>query len=153
MEDCRRVFRNISEILDCVGCDKCKLHAKLEFLGLGTALKILFTKDALTVDFLQRNELIALIVTLGKYSDAVKFITEMEAIIASKNRKELIQSIYIPTLIIHGDIDPLIKVRNAYTANKLIQSSELEIVSGMGHMLDEESYAKFQNQFISFLNK
>jgi pimeloyl-ACP methyl ester carboxylesterase len=77
----------------------------------------------------------------------------MAAIIGSKNRKELVQSINTPTIIIHGDIDPLIKVTNAYSANKLIQSSELEIVSGMGHMLDEESYAKFQNQFISFLNK
>ena len=84
MDDCRRVFRNISEILDCVGCDKCKLHAKMEFLGLGTALKILFTKDALSTDFLQRNELIALIVTLSKYSDAVKFINDMEARIAAK---------------------------------------------------------------------
>jgi len=90
---------------------------------------------------------------IARGGDDGGFLRQMAAIIGSKNRKELIQSIYIPTLIIHGDIDPLIKVRNAYTANKLIQSSELEIVSGMGHMLDEESYAKFQNQFISFLNK
>ena len=90
---------------------------------------------------------------IARGGDDGGFLRQMAAIIASKNRKELIQSIYTPTLIIHGDIDPLIKVRNAYSANKLIQSSELEIVSGMGHMLDEESYAKFQNQFISFLNK
>ena len=25
----RNVFRNISEIIDCVGCEKCKLHAKV----------------------------------------------------------------------------------------------------------------------------
>jgi pimeloyl-ACP methyl ester carboxylesterase len=90
---------------------------------------------------------------IARGGDDGGFLRQMAAIIGSKNRKELIQSIYTPTLIIHGDIDPLIKVRNAYSANKLIQSSELEIVSGMGHMLDEESYAKFQNQFISFLNK
>ncbi|ETO31797.1 hypothetical protein RFI_05322 [Reticulomyxa filosa] len=29
MDGFRRVFRNISEILDCVGCEKCKLHAKV----------------------------------------------------------------------------------------------------------------------------
>jgi pimeloyl-ACP methyl ester carboxylesterase len=81
------------------------------------------------------------------------FLRQMAAIIGSKNRKDLITSIHIPTLIIHGDIDPLIKVKNAYAANKLIKSSELEIVSGMGHLLDEESYSKFKNQFISFLSK
>ena len=90
---------------------------------------------------------------IARGGDDGGFLRQMAAIIGSKNRKDLVQSINTPTIIIHGDIDPLIKVRNAYSANKLIQSSELEIVSGMGHMLDEESYAKFQNQFISFLNK
>ena len=81
------------------------------------------------------------------------FLRQMAAIIGSQNRKELLKSINTPTLIIHGDIDPLIKVKNAYSAKKLIQSSELEIVEGMGHMLDEESYEKFKFRFIDFLNK
>lgn len=81
------------------------------------------------------------------------FLRQMAAIIGSKNRKELLKSINTKTLIIHGDIDPLIKVKNAYSAHKLIQSSHLEVVEDMGHLLDEESYAKFQNQFIEFLGK
>lgn len=81
------------------------------------------------------------------------FLRQMAAIIGSKNRKELLKSINTKTLIIHGDIDPLIKVKNAYSAHKLIQSSHLEVVENMGHLLDEESYAKFQNQFIEFLGK
>lgn len=36
-------FQNISRIMDCVGCDKCKLWGKLQVQGLGTALKILFS--------------------------------------------------------------------------------------------------------------
>ena len=35
-------FRNVSRIMDCVGCDKCRLWGKLQVSGLGTALKILF---------------------------------------------------------------------------------------------------------------
>jgi len=81
------------------------------------------------------------------------FLRQMAAIIGSKNRKELLKSINTQTLIIHGDIDPLIKVKNAYSAHKLIKSSHLEIVNDMGHLLDEESYAKFQNQLITFLHK
>ena len=81
------------------------------------------------------------------------FLRQMAAIIGSKNRKELLKSINTQTLIIHGDIDPLIKVKNAYSAHKLIQSSHLVVVEDMGHLLDEESYAKFQNQFIEFLGK
>merc|ERR1712154_81623 len=78
MDNFRNVFRNISAIIDCVGCEKCKLHAKCEVLGLGTALKILFSKDTLSVDMFERNEILALIVTLGKYSDAIQFVEDME---------------------------------------------------------------------------
>lgn len=35
-------FRNVSRIMDCVGCDKCRLWGKLQVSGFGTALKILF---------------------------------------------------------------------------------------------------------------
>ena len=81
------------------------------------------------------------------------FLRQMAAIIGSQNRKELLKSIITPTLIIHGDIDPLIKVKNAYSAKKLIQSSELEIIRGMGHLLDKESYEKFRFRLIDFLDK
>ncbi|XP_039965693.1 ero1-like protein [Bactrocera tryoni] len=37
-------FRNISRIMDCVGCDKCRLWGKLQTQGLGTALKILYSE-------------------------------------------------------------------------------------------------------------
>ncbi len=80
------------------------------------------------------------------------FLRQMAAIISSKNRKKLLKSIHAPTLIIHGDIDPLIKVRNAYAAQKIITSSDLIIVKGMGHLLDERAYKEFQPKLIKFLN-
>jgi len=81
------------------------------------------------------------------------FLRQMAAITGSKNRKELLRSINSPTLIIHGDIDPLIKVKNAISAHELITSSELQIIDGMGHLLDEEAYAKFQKSFMVFLRE
>lgn len=38
-------FRNVSAIMDCVGCDKCRLWGKLQVNGVATALKILFSFD------------------------------------------------------------------------------------------------------------
>ena len=35
----------ISAVMDCVGCEKCRLWGNLQVLGLGTALKILFSVD------------------------------------------------------------------------------------------------------------
>jgi len=60
-------------------------------LGLGTALKILFSKEVLSVDMFERNEILALIVTLGKYSDAIQFIEEMEQQIEINRLKANIQ--------------------------------------------------------------
>jgi hypothetical protein len=34
-------FRNISRIMDCVTCEKCRVWGKLQILGIGTAIKIL----------------------------------------------------------------------------------------------------------------
>ena len=42
------------------------------------------------------------------------------AILGSKNRIKKVKSITAKTLIIHGAQDPLIKVKNAYKANRLI---------------------------------
>jgi hypothetical protein len=39
----RNKFTNISRIMDCVGCTKCRLWGKIQIQGLGTAIKILFT--------------------------------------------------------------------------------------------------------------
>merc|ERR1711998_339740 len=64
-----RHFQNISRILDCVGCEKCKLWGKLQMLGLGTAIKILLHENAGEPYVLVRNEVIALINLLSKLSD------------------------------------------------------------------------------------
>jgi len=76
----RAKFRNISEIMDCVACESCKVHAKLNILGIGTALKILSSTDKREsiIRNLQRNEIIALVNTLAKYSTAVQTIRKME---------------------------------------------------------------------------
>uniref|UniRef100_A0A0A9AR25 Uncharacterized protein n=1 Tax=Arundo donax TaxID=35708 RepID=A0A0A9AR25_ARUDO len=66
--------------MDCVGCEKCRLWGKLQVLGLGTALKILFSVDGEShLDQplqLQRNEVIALFNLLNRLSESVKFVHE-----------------------------------------------------------------------------
>lgn len=71
----RAAFRNISTIMNCVGCEKCRLWGKLQFLGLGTALRILFDDK---VPELQRNEVIALFNFMYKLSTSVMWVGKME---------------------------------------------------------------------------
>ena len=67
----RAKFHNISRIMDCVGCEKCRLWGKLQFLGVGTALKVLFAEDEAGVQSLTRNEVVALVTVLHRLSMSV----------------------------------------------------------------------------------
>lgn len=71
----RKAFRNISMIMDCVGCEKCRLWGKLQFLGLGTAMRILFERE---FPPLERNDIIALFNLLYKLSTSVLAVHTME---------------------------------------------------------------------------
>jgi len=76
------VFRNITKLLDCVSCQKCKLHAKLGLLGIGTALKILLCPNEkqleLTCSSLKREEIVALFNTIGRWSEAISNIQTLQ---------------------------------------------------------------------------
>jgi len=52
-EEFKEHFRNVSRIMDCVGCDKCRLWGKVQTTGLGTALKILFELDEKALECVQ----------------------------------------------------------------------------------------------------
>ncbi|CAI9566838.1 unnamed protein product [Staurois parvus] len=80
-EEFRQHFRNISRIMDCVGCFKCRLWGKLQTQGLGTALKILFSEKQIenmaesgpSYGFhLKRQEIVALLNAFGRISTSVK---------------------------------------------------------------------------------
>ncbi|CCM01496.1 uncharacterized protein FIBRA_03550 [Fibroporia radiculosa] len=81
-------FRNVSRIMDCVGCDKCRLWGRVQTTGVATALKVLFELDEKALDpksnpnLLQRSEVVALINTLHRFSEslaAVNIFREMWA--------------------------------------------------------------------------
>lgn len=40
-----------------------------------------------------------------------------------------------PTLIIHGDADPIIPIEHDYATKNLIPQAKLTVVEGMGHLL------------------
>jgi len=75
-EDFRNRFRNVSRIMDCVGCDKCRLWGKLQTAGYGAALKVLFEFDNNSDDIpmLKRTELVALFNTLARISSSLEAI-------------------------------------------------------------------------------
>ncbi|KAH6692669.1 endoplasmic reticulum Oxidoreductin 1 [Plectosphaerella plurivora] len=74
-EDFRNRFRNVSRVMDCVGCDKCRLWGKVQTAGYGTALKVLFESDNDNeIPPLKRTELVALYNTYARISSSINAV-------------------------------------------------------------------------------
>lgn len=60
---------------------------------------------------------------------------QLLAILASGSRHKRLHEIKLPTLIVHGEDDPLIPVAAAYEQQQLIPGAKLEVLPAMGHDL------------------
>ena len=85
--------------------------------------------------------------------DDTGFGRQLNAILASQNRLDKVKSISAPTLIIHGLEDPLIKVKNAHKANKLIEGSKLIIIDDMRHLIEPPVFNQFKDDLLEHLEK
>ena len=56
-------------------------------------------------------------------------------IMASGSRTESLKTVSIPTLVVHGDKDPLVPVEGGIHTAEMIPGAKLEIQKGMGHAL------------------
>lgn len=63
------------------------------------------------------------------------FARQHAAIIVSGSRKEMLRSVTVPTMVIHGDADPLVPVECGIDIANAIPGAKLVIVKGMGHAL------------------
>ncbi|KAJ3174751.1 hypothetical protein HK101_010851 [Irineochytrium annulatum] len=89
-EEFKSHFRNISRVMDCVGCEKCRLWGKLQVTGLGTALKILFSFGENPKEFrLTRTEIVSLFNGFGRLSDSLQAINRFRKQLHLKSRFDL----------------------------------------------------------------
>ncbi len=60
-------------------------------------------------------------------------VRQLAAILASESRRERLRSVRVPTLVIHGDADPLVPVEGGMDTAQAIPGARLMIIAGMGH--------------------
>lgn len=73
---------------------------------------------------------------------------QLVAIIAGGSRKPLLSTIKAPTLVIHGEHDPLVPVAAAHHLAKHIAGARLEIIPGMGHDLPPALVGKLAKMIV-----
>ncbi len=60
---------------------------------------------------------------------------QLAAVMASGSRRDALQSVAIPTLVIHGNGDSLVPVEGGIDAANSVPGAELLVIEGMGHEL------------------
>ena len=74
----RQRSRAMLRVMDCVQCGACRIHGKVAWFGIATALRLIY--DDLAKKPLARVEVAALLTTLAKLGTAVRFAQEMESL-------------------------------------------------------------------------
>ncbi len=74
---------------------------------------------------------------------------QLAAIIGSGSRKDALKSVTVPTLVIHGDTDPLIPVEGGIDTADAISGAQLLIIKGMGHDLSPAMWPQIVAAIIS----
>ena len=79
--EARMRTRELLRIINCVQCNKCRLHGKIAVMGLSTAFQLLVgsTGEGGDITRVHRVELAALMTTLYKFSRAVEICQKMQA--------------------------------------------------------------------------
>ncbi|KAK3819749.1 MAG: endoplasmic reticulum Oxidoreductin 1-domain-containing protein [Benniella sp.] len=91
-------FRNVTRIMDCVGCEKCRLWGKIQTQGLGTALKILFSYDDASLhghkagNVLTRSEIVTLINTFNRLSESISAIERFGVMYKQRLEKDQLEA-------------------------------------------------------------
>jgi pimeloyl-ACP methyl ester carboxylesterase len=67
---------------------------------------------------------------------------QMVAILASGSRVEALRSVTAPTLVIHGNDDPLVPVEGGLDTHQAVPGAELLLIDGMGHDLPQETWPR-----------
>jgi pimeloyl-ACP methyl ester carboxylesterase len=62
---------------------------------------------------------------------------QLAAILGSGHRRDALGQVRVPTLVVHGDADPLVRLEAGLDTARAVPESELDVVEGMGHDLPE----------------
>ena len=60
---------------------------------------------------------------------------QMTALLASGSRAEGLSELSLPTVVLHGDADPLVNISGGERTAELVPGAELRVMPGMGHDL------------------
>lgn len=78
---------------------------------------------------------------------------QLAAVVADGDRRALLPRIVSPTVVIHGEADPLIPVAAGHELARLIAHAESDFIAGMGHDLPAELLPRLADGLIANMRR
>jgi pimeloyl-ACP methyl ester carboxylesterase len=86
---------------------------------------------------------------IARSYDPAGFERQAAAILAEGDRREALRQLTVPTVVVHGDADPLVPVANGYDTAATIPGADLRIIPGLGHDFPAPLIATFTDAITS----
>ena len=97
------------------------------------------------------RELIEL--SLDRDPDSTGRVRQLLAIRSAGSRKEALGNVKAPTLVIHGDADPLVPIAGGYDTAEAIPGAKMLVIEGMGHELPEGAWPRVIDSIVELAQK
>jgi pimeloyl-ACP methyl ester carboxylesterase len=78
---------------------------------------------------------------------------QLAAILDSPDRTEALNTLAVPSLILHGEDDPLVLVACGYATAKAIPHAKIKTYPGMGHTIPDELYVDITKQILEHVKE
>ncbi len=91
------------------------------------------------------------LLNIKRSSNESGFTRQLIAILADKDRYDEVRNINIPTLVIHGRLDPLIPFEEGKKTAEMIPDSQFLPVDIMSHLIDEPVLEIIEKPLVNFL--
>jgi pimeloyl-ACP methyl ester carboxylesterase len=82
----------------------------------------------------------------GRYPQGIA--RQMHAITASPNRERMLRRLRVPTVVIHGDKDPLVRFAAGKATARAIPGARLHVIERMGHDLPRAAWPRIIDAII-----
>ncbi len=80
------------------------------------------------------------------------FARQYAAVMSSGNRTAQLHGVTTPTLVMHGDADPLVSYQAGLATLKAIPGAKLETIKGMGHDLPQNAWKQMNDAIATHAN-
>ena len=87
--------------------------------------------------------------SFARGNDPAGVARQYAAIVVSPDRSPGLRALTIPTLVIHGEDDPLVEVDGGLAIAKAVPGARLVVVPGMGHDLPQQLWPRLVDEIVT----